>query len=414
MMLAVLAHSAAAAPDAWQGVPGTQADAQAIYRLPQDHAFHTGPTYHANEYLEWHYASSFLKDAAGQNISIFWSIFASGWIEEKGRPRLFSTVSLYNIDTDDYNTSEIVWDNFNSTGQGESDPAGFGFSYTFSTDDGAWQRLSYSRAQELWTFEHFDPSSARLRTKCSLKLTFTPRSPGYVSPVQFGVEQQGVDSPGDWNPESLYGLSYYLAAPQMEVINGTLDWLGASLTLTGVSWYEHQWGNYFAASNKNSRYAWGYIRRYNGDFFTLRQWCNASFVCEPAGNRYVYYRLQGDGGYKAEFALGSAMVYKPTKWYTPLGGNKKYPLYGKLTTPQGIFLLEPSRQEQFASAVGGLVEFWEGVTFAKRKGARAGQGHLEYVDFPAVPTGFPGRDLETSNLSRSSTGGMAPFAWKGP
>jgi hypothetical protein len=43
-----------------------------------------------------------------------------------------------------------------------------------------------------------------------IDLTLKVYSPGYVPATFSGIEQEGVSPTGNYNPETMYGISYYI------------------------------------------------------------------------------------------------------------------------------------------------------------------------------------------------------------
>ena len=43
----------------------------------------------------------------------------------------------------------------------------------------------------------------------SMDLKLKVYSPGYIGATPQGIETEGVNPTGNWNPETAYGLSYY-------------------------------------------------------------------------------------------------------------------------------------------------------------------------------------------------------------
>lgn len=43
-----------------------------------------------------------------------------------------------------------------------------------------------------------------------IDLTLKTYSPGYIPATPMGIETEGYNKDGDWNPQTAYGLSYYI------------------------------------------------------------------------------------------------------------------------------------------------------------------------------------------------------------
>ena len=84
-------------------------------------------------------------------------------------------------------------------------------------------------------------------------------APGYLPATPTGVEEEGYSPDGLYNPETMYGLSYYYYAPSM-ALTGTITVGDETHQVAGSAWLEHQWGNYSTADPEAYRWRWGSVR----------------------------------------------------------------------------------------------------------------------------------------------------------
>jgi hypothetical protein len=82
--------------------------------------------------------------------------------------------------------------------------------------------------------------------------------PGYVSRTPTGIEDEGFNYRGSYNPQTMAGLSYYYIAPKMP-FKGKARFNGTEVNLRGNVWFEHQWGNIKLGNGEQENCRW-YVR----------------------------------------------------------------------------------------------------------------------------------------------------------
>jgi len=239
--------------------PGLEISEQGLYHLPRDHAFHGGPTYFTNDFEEWHYFTFQGTDKkTGHAVTLFFCPFAQGWNKELNRPLMFAFFAWHDTVTGEFiNTTLIPNGAFVSSGSGEPN---FGFKYSLDGTDGQGFAWSYDHPAESWHFKGFATDKSKIIGKpFSMDVTGNVKAPGYVPMAYWGLESIGFNKLYNQNPETMYGLTYYYTAPEMEM-KGSVTLADGVHDIEGVAWFEHQWGNF--RNTECTRYFWGYSRAY--------------------------------------------------------------------------------------------------------------------------------------------------------
>jgi hypothetical protein len=91
----------------------------------------------------------------------------------------------------------------------------FGFQYSANDDDGKGFAWDYDHAAERWNFKsHATEKSKIVGSPHKVELTGVVKAPGYVPMAYWGLESIGYRNGFDQNPETMFGLTYYYAAPR--------------------------------------------------------------------------------------------------------------------------------------------------------------------------------------------------------
>lgn len=223
LVLAALSAAAALAQPARRaGAPALRA-----VSLPRDHGAHAGFS------VEWWYTAGTVRGSDGHRY--FW--FATAWSAPEG---VVSRVNLLDLGT---GATVFAHEGFTLaplTGGRQAIPVG---SFTLARGaDGRW-RVSDSNG------------GARVT------LTLTPKVP-YVLHGRHGLIAQG---PG--------GRSAYYSEPRLGA-RGTLTRGGHTVTLTGLGWLDHQWGN-FGGRPGALRWNWFACQLTDGRDLMLYEFLNA-------------------------------------------------------------------------------------------------------------------------------------------
>ena len=230
--------------------------------------------YFTNDFEEWHYFTFQGTDKkSGHAVTLFWCAFQQGWNKELNRPFMFTLFAWHDTVTGEFiGTTIAPTGKFVSSG---SDEPSFGFKYSLKDDDGKGYAWSYDHADERWDFKSFATDKSKIVGKpYSMDLTGIVKAPGYIPMAYWGLESIGFQKLYNQNPETMYGLTYYYTAPEMEM-KGSVTLADGIHEIEGVAWFEHQWGNF--RNTEDLRYFWGYARFENGGLHHLAAVLRESF-----------------------------------------------------------------------------------------------------------------------------------------
>ncbi len=356
-------------------------DPQPIYKLPHDHRLHKGETYHHNDYMEWQYFTAIGTDKeTGDEISVFICPFQQGWEEghkDRGNPMNFA---FTNLTTKEFHSANTLWEGDYTGTAGDPDSEDFAFEYRISQGENQFM-FSYDHKSETWRYAGHCDIYDEVNTPYAFDVSFTVKEPGYVPGAYHGIENIGWDADGAGyrhNPQTTAGLTRYITIPRGD-LTGTVTVAGREYDIEADVWYEHQWGNY--RNVLFARYFWGYMRLEDGTAFTWRQYYKSAGWKEFDRGMTRFQVTHPDN--RVEYAFGPSFVYTPTEfWTSPTSGNR-YPWYGTMETPLGIFYFSPAFPEQESeSNIPGL-SFIEGIGVIRsgsQDGPIVGRGFVEMVD----------------------------------
>ncbi|KAI8468318.1 MAG: hypothetical protein J3K34DRAFT_523026 [Monoraphidium minutum] len=415
-ILAVLAVAAVTVSAQKSGVESVTGGP--IYTLPRDHALHTEqPLYKmSNDFMEWFYFTSFCKDVnTGEPVTVFWVLNLQGYIKKTAQPFNSILFSGHNMDTGFFQNTLDKPATIKTTGTGPGVGDKFMFTYTME-DEFSRANITYVHKDETWYFKASSTNTQGDNQPYDLDLKLKIYSPGYIGATAQGVETEGYNPTGDWNPQSMYGLSYYTIAPQALITGEVKMGDGKQRTIRGAAWMEHQWGNFRGYSNLHSRYYWAWGRLDNGDLLTLREWRTKDAADVNNGppdrtqSRFIYLKkLPDNKGFHTLYATGPAMNFTPAK-YHKIANGQSFPLWGKLATPQGTFYIAPEFKDQAALTAAGPY-FFEGVTYIykdKELKQRVGRMFSEHVEIANKKFDFV-RQAPERGFARPLDGGLPPL-----
>jgi predicted secreted hydrolase len=339
-----------------------------IYHLPRDHALHGGPWYRGAEYQETNYFTGFFTDRkTGKPYSVFFCLAIYGYDKQVDRPLWVALFSMTDIERKKFaQCVHVMPGSITATGSGPNvPPSDFFAEYAIGKGvDGSEGLFSYRSAAETWRYvSHVATPNAKMpgdNRPYHLDLTAQVVKPGYQCPVPYGFTQEGLGTDVTnnlANPFTGAALSWYIIAPCMQM-SGTLKCEDMDLELDGQAYYEHQWGRLRIPGMEQARYYWGWARMDDGRILNWRTYRDAktgAYVPEDSANRFNVIHPDG----RVQYFMGPAFRFEPTKsWKSPDTGVE-YPLYGKMTTPAGVFYPEPVVDVAEAQLLNGGM--WEGA-----------------------------------------------------
>ncbi|HEU5434550.1 MAG TPA: lipocalin family protein, partial [Thermomicrobiales bacterium] len=281
---------------------------------------------------------------------------------------------------------------------GSADPDDFAFA--IDSGDGLALAERYFHATERWEF-HEASAAAGGRAALALDVALTLAAPGYLPTTPTGVEEEGYSRDGRYNPETMYGLSYYYYAPKL-TLTGTIAVGNETHRVAGTAWLEHQWGNFSTADPEAYRWRWGSLRFTDGGGINWRQWERGPDNAPvPSLNHYAIHTPDG----AVTYGYGRDLTYDILDvWVSPRTG-RRYGIYAVLQTPVGTFYVSPIVADQEIVIPGLTAPLWEGALEVRRGGSDGpvvGRMYMEEqfgVSHPPLPPPGPlARQLPLSGV----------------
>jgi predicted secreted hydrolase len=363
---------------------------QALYTLPNDHRWHGGPFYQQNEYWEWHYWTAFAKVVdTGEEWGLFYTTMRNAFIPQTGEPAVINFVSLTDFASKTFYSAR---EGIEQGGERNILPADStspdDFEYGIDSGDELAITERYYHTNERWAFQvSYAPSDDQVALEMDVELVL--EEPGYLPTTPSGVEEEGYSAEGLFNPETMYGLSYYYFAPKM-TLTGTITAGDETHQVEGTAWLEHQWGNFSTEDPQAYRWRWGSVRFDEGGGINWRQWERGPDNAAVFDlNHYAIYSADG----AIRYGYGRDLTYEVINtWVSPQTG-RHYGLYGLLRTPVGTFYVSPMVEDQEILIPGMSVPLWEGAMEVRRDssdGELVGRMYMEELFNPSgLPPGGP-------------------------
>ena len=375
---------------------------QALYTLPRDHRWHGGPFYETSEYWEWHYWTAFVTDVdSGDEWGLFYTTMRNAFNPATGEPVVLNYLSATNFATGTfYPSSRFTTEGGQQTGRPADSTGPDDFEFGISSSDGLFNLERYYHPEERWAFRVSSaPSGEHVALAMDVEMVLEP--PGYLPTTPTGIEEEGYSPDGLYNPETMYGLSYYYYAPNL-TLSGTITTGEETHQVSGSAWLEHQWGNYSTADPEAYRWRWGSVRFDDGGGINWRQWERGPDNAPVHHlNHFAIHTPEG----KVTYGYGRDLTYEVIdSWLSPQTGHQ-YGLYALLRTPIGTFHVAPIVAEQEIVISGLTAPLWEGALEVRRDssdGALVGRMYMEEqfgVNDPQLPPGGPlARQLPLSGV----------------
>ena len=375
---------------------------QALYTLPRDHRWHGGPFYETNEYWEWHYWTGFVTDVdSGEEWGLFYTTMRNAFNPATGEPGVLNYLTLTNFATQTfYPSSRVAIAGGQVAGYPEDSTSPDDFAFGIDSGDGLVIHERYYALDERWGFR-MTSSAIGDRPELAIDVELVLQNPGYLPTTPTGVEEEGYSRDGLYNPETMYGLSYYYYAPAM-TLTGTIAAGAETRRVEGSAWLEHQWGNYSTADPEAYRWRWGSVRFTDGSGINWRQWVRGPDNA-PVYHLNHFAIHSADG--KVTYGYGRDLTYEVLDtWVSPRTGHQ-YSLYALLHTPLGTFYISPIVADQEIEIAGLAAPLWEGALEVRQDdsaGPLVGRMYMEEqfgISDPPLPVGGPlARQLPLSGV----------------
>ena len=107
-----------------------------------------------------------------------------------------------------------------------------------SNDNGRRIDERYYAADDRWVFNMRSDNPAYPWCEFDIRNA----APGYIPRTPTGLEDEGVNDAGRYNPQTMHDLSYYYVAPNMP-FTGNMGVNDQEVAVEDSVWFEHQWGN---------------------------------------------------------------------------------------------------------------------------------------------------------------------------
>jgi predicted secreted hydrolase len=377
---------------------------QPVYVLPRDHKFHSGQFYANNQYWEWHYWSGFCKDAEGNDYALFFGTDPVGYDPKTGGFGFLPAV--FSISPIKEGRKYHYFNNFPSfearLPADSTSPADF--QYLLRNDEAGWTvDERYYANDERWMFTMRSKNPAD--PWCDLDIRVG--APGYIPRTPTGIEEEGFNDQGRYNPQTMHGLSYYYIAPNMP-FTGKVGFAGRTVEVKGSVWLEHQWGNIKGMDQENCRWRWFSFRFDDGRMMAFRHWVLPPDNL-PVHDRNHFCMIHPDGRIEYGFP-NREMRFTPTRSFSISGVDAQWNPEGLMETPFGNFFLKSLVDDSvFVSKTG--MTFWEGPMLMLEGSSAGKRIGMAYVEQYFQPRGGPTlmRTLPEQDLAREMPiAGIAP------
>jgi hypothetical protein len=358
---------------------------QPVYVLPRDHKFHSGEFYATNDYWEWHYWSGFGTDEEGNEYALFFGTDPVGYDPATGLHGFMPAIASISPIAEGVKYFKVgnFTDIVAQLPEDSTSPADFQYLLTSPTD-GWMVDERYYAMEERWTFKLENPAAAPEDLFFDLEI-FT-ENPGYVPRTPTGIEDEGFNYDGSYNPQTMAGLSYYYVAPK-QPFRGTVRFNGKEIQIKGRVWLEHQWGNIkVPQGQENCSWRWFSFRFNDGTDLAFRHWIIPPDNL-PVHNRNHFLKVNPDGTHEYGYP-NRELRYTPVKAWTVEGTDQQWDMEGLVETPWGNFYMKPLVLDSVYIFPSGMT-FWEGPLSLHKDNSEGEQIGLAYCEQYFQPAGGP-------------------------
>jgi hypothetical protein len=356
-----------------------------LLSVPRDLAWHWGPAYKTNNYGEWHYFSAGGKNEKGEDCSIFWVVQSTGWFGAGNRPGVHTSFGYANHTTKEFHKNfSVPFTEIHASGRlDDSEKTNFHYACGEPEKDPCWFKTDYNHEAMTWKTGGGSLGDKNGNEPFKLELAATVLAPGYVPASYGGFELGGSSAEGRWNPATLYGITYYIIAPRLD-LNAKFTISGEKHTFTGTGWYEQQYGNCMAPDIYFAHYVYGHCRLSSGDMFVFRQnYDKGGRFAKPRRDLNHWMHLRKGGGMDVQ--LGPVFSFDPCNSWTSPKTGLQYPYSSRLETPLGVFWMNPKGfpDQEFPLFLGAMYEVLFEFRTDGPDGPVVGEGFVEHMCMPS-------------------------------
>jgi predicted secreted hydrolase len=172
------------------------------------------------------------------------------------------------------------------------------------------------------------------------------------------------------------GFSYYYSRTNMS-LSGTLQDHGETISVVGLAWMDHQWGNFIAASNLG--WDWFSVQLDNGNDYMI-------YVIRDSSGKITSTlgTLTDAEGKSTEIDTSKIGITSTGSWTSPQT-NITYPSGWNITLPQGSLAVKPQIENQELVTLKTTNNtYWEGtctISGTMDNKAVTGKGYTELTGY---------------------------------
>lgn len=344
---------------------GPQGLAKDIYDFPRDHRFHNDADYTNGRYLEWIYYTGIIRDENARQWGYQVTIFQAMPTGDKNLRAFLYDVALSDVENGQFLHHRLA---LPALGQVRNTPTGWKF-------DNGQLLVEYDETADSWILGYDGDLEDSAGTPIPVNFNFTllnDKSDYYLHDPEDGISPIGEC---EQNFDTLEGYTYYYTHPAMTT-TGILTVDDTTSSMTGDTWFDHQWGNFF-----HCRLAWDWfsLRLDNGDFLMIFSLLNSQGeFLNLLGMTYINHETGS-----AEYWTGADDVkLTPTnRVYVAPDSGTVFPIEWTVETPIGTYGVRPVFDSQAPPTLISLVpEYWEGLITVHEgglDGEQIGEGYLE-------------------------------------
>jgi predicted secreted hydrolase len=351
-LLAAVAH----AESPWRlALPGWN------FIFPRDHFAH--PEFKS----EWWYFTGNLRDTDGRRYGYQLTFFRQGV-----RP----------VGSRGGTTSRFICDELKFAHFAVSDPSGGRFSFKQKTSRGSFGEAGFAQEDRIawiddWTLKLLRDGSMQLAARmndASLALTVTPDKPWTIH-GENGVSQKA---------EGEGRASHYYSGTRLTT-SGALSLSGRDVAVTGTSWFDQEWGSN-QLTPEQIGWNWFAVQLSDGSELMLYQMRLRDGGLDPnSSGTFTDPKGQLRHLQRDDYTL------TPTRWWTSIATNARYPVAWKLRVPaleiEAEITTPLERQELELPAIA----YWEGMIDIR--GTRTGrpirgEGYMELTGYAGALVGL--------------------------
>jgi predicted secreted hydrolase len=348
--------------------PAAQAQAP-VLSFPRDHRMHQDDPAMNGQYMEWLYFTGILQDTAtgstwGYQITL-WQALIPRFSEDL--PLFAYDVALNEVQTRRHIAYRVTPVLLSPERFGEIRHEGDTWSY----EDPGKLLIRHQETADVWHLEFSgDPTGNNAgQPPVRISADLVNDRGAYFAHTADGLVTLG-ECPS--NRATLDGYSYYYSNPALTT-TATFSVDGQPLTLSGATWFDHQWGNF---NRCLMSWNWFSLRLDDGRYLMVSQ--SATLAGDPVPGELIVSVMDPARGTQQSWIGDEAATLTPVRVWTDPATHYNFPLAWEIVTPVGAFGIEPAFDEQMMPPL--PLPYWEGIIVVREgdlSGRVIGDGFLE-------------------------------------